>query len=367
MIIEQTGADLSTIAVTAGVARRTIGAVLNNPRVARVTETAVLQLTVDAVSEQWEARRYLRDPGPVRDHIKSLLTFEDCTLAAIVAATGIGYDAIVRIKDGQVAGVTASTVQAVRRLTPYLVRRNAAFVSSRRAITRLRALQAAGHTLRSLSDRLGHAAKDIPCMRTGKITERITQENDRRIEHLYRELESKPGPSDRAKAHARRLGYYPPIHYDEDMRLIPDSIPDKRWIPLSSPEDRARTNLRIMGLTLRDLTGAQIAARVGYSSKKVERIRREVGLRLEPNACDSILLDYIKPGQDALVALIRQQTQHLDLNEALPMVDLPGMDYVALWDGLCLGAERLRAEAEAWEEYAARESWIPSADLAGVA
>jgi hypothetical protein len=358
-----TGQQVSAadIARAAGLSSGTVRGLRKLRTMTRFSAEALLRVTPESAN----AARVLLDVTPAREHLLQLLEQEDCSAAAITAASGMDDKQIAEVLSGVRSKIHPDTERILLGLNAYVVRRNAALVSPRRAITRLRALQANGHGVFALGERLGFVRRSPYYLTWSGTGRRITQDQDRKAEALYHEIGDRPGPSRRAAAIARDLGYYPPIHYDEDMRLIRESIPDQRWTPLSSPEDRARTNLRILGLTLREYTGAQIAARVGYSAKKVERIRREIGLRLDSNACDSLLLDYIKPGQDALVEQIRRHVEDIDLNESLPMVDKPHLDYVALWDSLRLSAERLRAEVEAWEEHAAREH--QAADLASVA
>lgn len=340
------------IARVCGVSPGTIRNVRKLRTMARFTAEAILLVTPDAA----RAARVMLDAAPARKHLLRLLQHEDCSAAAITAASGMDDKQISEVLSGVRSKIHPDTERILLGLSAYVVRRNAALVSPRRAITRLRALQANGHSVLVLGQRLGFINRSPYYLVWSGTTRRITQAQDRKAEALYHKIGDRTGPSRRASQIARRLGYFPPIHYDEDMQLIPDSIPDGAWEPFDQCEDWSRTNLRIMALTLREYTSAEIATKVGYSAKKVERMRRQIGLRLEPNARESLLLDYIKPGQDALVALIRCHVEHIALNEALPIVDLPGLDYAALWESLRRGADQLRTSAG-----------VPPVDLASVA
>jgi hypothetical protein len=259
---------------------------------------------------------------------------------------------VAKILDENRKGVFIETRRAILGLTPYQVRRNAYLVSKRRAVTRLRALQANHWPLRQLAQKLGYVGDGFPFMQ-GK-SKMVTQDVDRAVEALYNEIGDAVGPSPRAAALARAAGYWPPIHYDEDMNLIPGSIPSEaKWVPALTQQERARIRLRILGLTLREYSMADIAMAIGESEKKVERARKMVGLRLERNRGVLLDLPYIKHGQEELVALIEEHTAPIALLEDIAAVDKLGTDYVALWDSLLEGAKRLRGDAPMVAEQAA--------------
>lgn len=342
------------IAAAAGVNATVVSDLLagHAPRISCLTEEYLMGVSLDAARSRLAKTR--RPAGPTRDHIRALLQHPLGTYTNIAAATGLEPINLRSIAEDQRIYVYAETASAVAGVTAEILERRAAFVPARIPRMQIRALQAQGFTLMMLTTLSGQKGNGLSWVKDRSAV--VRQDIARRTATLYNEIGDREGPSQRTKSWARRNGYYPSIHYDEDMNLIPGSIPDGRWEPFTASEDWPRTNLRIMGLTLREYNGPEIADRVGYSEKKVERIRRKIGLRLEPNARNSVLLDYIKPGQDALVSLIRTHVEHIALNEALPVVDQPGLDYAALWESLVAGAEQLRTAA-----------WIPTSDLASVA
>jgi lambda repressor-like predicted transcriptional regulator len=339
----------SVIARAAGVSPNAVRAVLTKPTARETTVKALLAVAPEMLAAH---RRYV-SPAQSVAHIEFLLRCEDCTLPAISSATGLALTGLKTILEGDQKHINIVTEKAILGLTPYVVRRNAYLVGPRRAMTRLRALQAQEWSWVEISRMLDHKTiRYVTWYAAGK--EQVTQEVDRRIEALYNKIGDRRGNSPLSADVARRRGFYPAIHYDEDMHLILESIPSKmKWAPAVSPEDRARRNLRIMGLTLREYSMADTAMTIEESEKIVERARRAVGLKLEQNRGVLVDMPYIKPGQDALVALIAEHTAPIALLEGIESVDKLGTDYVALWDSLVEGAKRLRADVGQSAEQAA--------------
>lgn len=301
---------------------------------------AILDLTSEAV----DAERAWHPAEPVRRHLEMILTHEDCNRSALISASGFDPRDIDQILDGSRHGVRDITRQAMLRLTPESVRRNAYLVSDRRAKARIWAMRANDWPMSWIARELGYKGKSIPIMwKQGFVSQAL----DRRVEAVYASVGDRRGPSTVAGQYARSLGHYPPIHYDEQMRLIRSSIPRKRYEPNIAPQDRARRRLRIMGLTLREQSAGQIAQAVGCSEKKVERTRREIGLRLETSEVDKLLdRPFIKNGQDELVRLIAEHVEPIELGERVDAYDASDTDHVALWESLLSGATRIRARAQ---------------------
>jgi hypothetical protein len=308
---------------------------MRKPTVYSATVEAVLAVTLNDVA----SNQRLVDARPAMLHIHYLLQGEDSSYAAIAAAAGLTLDAVELIAESKRVTISRTTDEALRRLNHRVVRRNAATVSSHRTITRLRALQANRWTIAALTELTGLAVPNI--LRDNRPY--VTQETERIVEKLYDVIGDRPGNSVSSAELAKQLGYHEPIHYDENMNLIPGSVPDHRWSPSSSPEDRARDKLRMLGLTLRELPSQEIANRLNVSKKTVDRARSEIGIRLDPNALDSVLLPFIRPGQDAIVELILRHTSGIELSENISVLDDDGLDYVTLWDSLRSSARRLCA------------------------
>lgn len=302
------------------------------------TSEAIRATTAEAV------RKCSYAPERVAPRLRTLLEFEDCTPMAIAAAAGLNVATIRRILDGDREVLRVATVRALRGLTPYIVRRNAASVSPRRAATRLRALQANGWSLRALGQRLGYAHGLTMHQFTGKL---ILQDLDRRVEALYLELENRPGGNSRSAEAAARLGYYPPIYYDDDMNLVKAWIPPKYNKLATSTQERARNRLRVMGLTLRNHSAPEIENLVKVESKTVERARKMVGLHLARNPAEVLVADapYIQPGQEELIEIIAKHTAGIALLEPVDAIDDPDIDYAARWKSLVAAAEQHKARA----------------------
>lgn len=332
-----TGAD---IARAADVSPGTIAAARTRTTVQRWVAESILAVTIEAAV----GARAMCDVDRSRAHLETLLQFEDCTPAAIASASGMDPRQISEVLNGVRERVHPDTERILLGLDAYVVRRNAALVSPRRAVARLRALQANGWSLHELGLRLGLTKS--PYYMNWLDVQRITQEQDRKAERLFHEIGDRQGPSARAAAIAGRLGHYPPIHYDEEMRLIRESIPrPSDWIPQVTPQERARRYLRIMGLTLREYTATEIAKMMKVHPKLIERARKETGLRLNANRTALLDLPYVRTGQDELVAAITAATAGINLLEEADVMDTYDTDHVALWAALLADAERIRSQA----------------------
>lgn len=306
--------------------------------VQRFTAEALLAVTVETAL----AARVMQDVAPTREHLEEILRHSGCTQAAIAAASGMDLRQISEVLNGTRVKVHRNTERHLLNLTVAAVRRKSLYVSPRKTVTMLRALQANGHSLQELGTRLGLSKTPYFISDTGR---RLTRDMERKVAALYAEIGDRPGPSDRARGLAGRLGYYPPIHYDEDMRLIPESIPrPSDWIPQVSPQERSRRYLRIMGLTLREYTAAEIADMMKVHPKLIERARKDTGLRLNANRSALLDLPYVRTGQDELVAAITVATAGVNLMEEADVLDTPDIDHVALWAALLVDAERIRSQ-----------------------
>lgn len=220
-------------------------------------------------------------------------------------------------------------------------------VSPEQAITRIRALQAQRWPESALAARLGYDT-EIPFLLPGC---QITREMNELVAELYDEIGDHKGPSAEAEAEARRLGYWPAIHYDDDMSLIRGSI-RTRW---QGDPDRHRRWLLSMALTARGVETTGIVkvlalalndADMHAAKKQIERARKQIGLRLNSN------LTILEPcrvmsGQDALLREIHAHTAGIAVWERIDDLDEPGLDYEALWLSLCDTADLLHGAGEA--------------------
>ena len=148
-------------------------------------------------------------PATVRGHLLKLIE-RGMPRIAIAADAGINHATITRILNGRATYIyrdTAQRILAVRYRPGRLVDAN----GTRR---RLEALAALGWPL----VRIG-AMLDVS---HDRVRQYLTQpyvyaETAVRVRELYDRLSMTPGPSRRVARRARRLGYIPPLGWDEDI------------------------------------------------------------------------------------------------------------------------------------------------------
>jgi transcriptional regulator with XRE-family HTH domain len=89
---------------------------------------------------------------------------------------------------------------------------------------RLQALVAIGYTQSDLAGRVGITPANATGLFHGRG--RVLASTARRVESIYEQLEMTPGPSDRARNHARKQGWAPPLAWDDDTIDNPQAKPD---------------------------------------------------------------------------------------------------------------------------------------------
>jgi hypothetical protein len=89
---------------------------------------------------------------------------------------------------------------------------------------RLQALQALGWTLQAIADRMGEPSTSHICYAANR-SRKVTRKRDQAMRAVYEELSMTLGPSDRARAHAERQGWPPPLAWDDDTIDDPAAIP----------------------------------------------------------------------------------------------------------------------------------------------
>lgn len=112
---------------------------------------------------------------------------------------------------------------------------------------RLRALVALGYSQNELCRRSGISPSTLSHLIRGSV-DRTSVETARRVTALYDALSMRPGPSDYHRNYARRLGWVPPLAWDDDLIDNPQAKPDlgeKRTIRW----DERYLELREIGLT----------------------------------------------------------------------------------------------------------------------
>lgn len=278
------------------------------------------------------------DAEPVVARIRYLLTVEAGSISAIADATGLDYETIAAIAAGERANVTVATAKYVLAVAPADLWRSASAVPKRRAVTMLRALQANGWPLEWCADQLGTPTSQAPQF-IYQRSDLIAQATHRRVKALYDRIGDRVGPSNSARIRGKKSGYYPPICYDEDMRLIE--------VPAVEEEDndmKYRLKLCILGMAAYESTSPQIAHTHDTYTRLIERVCARIKLRRrhDQKANASFLL----PGQDAKVALIRAHTAGIVIHQRTDAWDTITGTYHELWRSLCVEIASLRATLE---------------------
>lgn len=285
--------------------------------------------------------------GPAREHIKRLLTLPYVTCKGIGQAAGVsGAGVIYTLRTGTT--VTYSTHVRLLAVTPEAAQGQAGFTDRGPTMTRLRALMANGWTGPTLSEVLGGGTPwHVGAIMTSE-SDKITVGLADAVKAMYDRIGDTPGLHVRTARHMRALGYHPPIHYDEDMTLIPGSVPEDGK-PKRDRQADGRMRLVILAHTLRGLFPAEIGTILRMDAKHpVDRTRRRVGLATITNGDPDHVV--IAPGQDDLIAAIRETVEGIDIFCHTDAYDVPGIDYAARYRWLRTGAWREESKTEETEE-----------------
>lgn len=280
---------------------------------------------------------------PVRRHVVRLTRPEGCTPVAVARAAGVASSTVFGILAGSRSNLQEATITAIMNATQEDVLAAAGYVSPACATTRLGALQANGWSYQRLSRMLGSEHLEMG-------SEWTTRTLDERIMALYEKVGDRPGGNQRVAEAARARGFYPPIHYDDDMTLLVDSIRNEVAEARAAKREKARESLRIMGFTIRGCSTAEIEKLTGATETAVEVARRRVGLKLNPHrrAGDSLMM----PGQDELVALVADYLKPIDLHYPTDAFDEEDLDHADLWLRLGREAQSVRANMQQQQQSA---------------
>lgn len=263
---------------------------------------------------------YHVDRRPTLAHIDYLLAeVEDSSLNLIGKTCGISYQTMYNLRSGVSHRCRYETATAILSVTPEMLREGVRRVPAEQSIRRIRSLQANGWSRTALDAILGRM-----------IAHRLTH-SDRpttvfvpladRVKEVYDMIGDTPGPSTSAANHARALGFWPPIYYDEEMNLIEVEVED-------AEARAARDTLRILGLTLEGRSVAEIMEALDIAAdRKVSAARREHGLVITRTFAGDYVAAEAVPG---IFAVIREALRPVHYRTDLDILDEPGTDYVAL-------------------------------------
>lgn len=219
------------------------------------------------------------DSRPVRHHI-TRLRLAGVGIKQIAKLCGISPGAVQIIVDrrtGPAVKVLPSTAAKILSVavpsTPSAIPAGSQRVSAIGTSRRLRALVAAGYTPAMLSREVGTAPNNAYAL-FGHCDD-VAAATAQAVADVFDRLEMVPGPSDRARALAHKLGWAPPLAWDED------TIDDTGAHPTLATDKHLRFPERyreLLDLGMRD--EAAIAERLGIKvdslQRQLARYRKEV-------------------------------------------------------------------------------------------
>jgi hypothetical protein len=221
----------------------------------------------------------LVDATPARNHIATL-EGAGWSLRAIAAAAAVSVQAVCHIRDGQTKANRRTSAAILRVPVDQLPTRSLEgfdpFVSRVGTVRRIQALMVIGWSVKAMGEHLtnGHDERWLynKLNQQGRWVRRSTHDE---VARLYRDLCTKPGPSDRARRWASEHGFAGPMDWDDiDHDVEPD-----RDLGTSQPveyDDAVVRRLVDEGARVRVLTHDEAAAayaelrRRGLSTFEIE-------------------------------------------------------------------------------------------------
>lgn len=144
----------------------------------------------------------------VQLHLNHLMAVGS-TFEGIVQATGLGRSTVRDIMAGKRKRVNDYTARKIREAGPAHSHK----VPSAGTVRRLQALQALGWSASFLADELGvHRSRINQIMKSA----RVEPDTAERVKDVYKRLSMTPGPSSYARTWAAKMGYLPPLAWDDD-------------------------------------------------------------------------------------------------------------------------------------------------------
>ena len=174
-------------------------------------------------------RRHI-DSTEVRAHIGALLD-AGWSAPGIAAAAGVGRAVVYKLADGQATVRRESAARILAVAVTSAPRRSdddEVFVPATGTRRRIRALMAIGWRHADMQAHCGSPTSVIASQKGCWVTWRTRQ----RVAAMYDALSMTPGPSDAVRRRAARLGYAPPLAWDDDTIDDPAATPDHGTVPL---------------------------------------------------------------------------------------------------------------------------------------
>lgn len=214
-------------------------------------------------------------PRDLLDSTKAMQALHIMTSAghntmAIGRLSGMANQQIGRLLHGHQHLITRENHERILSALQYVLQHPTwhkpdARVDSTRAWQQMRSLSALGWPMDWLCREIGYTRfKPLPTMRRSTAA---------RIQDLYDRLSGTRGPSSRAAAHAKHLGWHVPLAYDEDGQLVPGAVPDALTDARERRARRAERPELVARLTAQGQTAEQIAQALDITPRTVVRDR----------------------------------------------------------------------------------------------
>ncbi len=211
-------------------------------------------------------RRYV-DAAPVQAKLRRLVNAQ-VPLRTLGRVTGLSPTTVRKILDGEQASVQRATAARVSRMSPqdvYLAQ-SMGHVPRVGAVRRVQALLAMGwphHALGAVG--IANSAQII-----GPVGDLITVQRWRQVRDVYDRLSMTPGPSPETRGWAAKLGYAPPLAWDEE------SIDD----PTATPQTGAPVAVTSAGDEVVDVVAVARAVATTGASDYLTAIERRAVVRV---------------------------------------------------------------------------------------
>ncbi len=235
---------------------------------------------------RWEST--YTDAAPVRTHIEALIA-AGVGKRRIAALAGVGRNNVLWITNGRPERGCGPSAKVQTRIAEAIlavpipditehrhILADGDLVPAAGTVRRLQALVVVGYTQAFLCERLGIKPRNSTRLFHGQQTF-VTVRCARAVAAVFDELHLTPGPSRRARAHAARHGWVPPLAWDEDTIDDPAALPDHG--PVQRLDFAARYAELHDDLMLSD---AEIARRLGIKFQSLAKMLYRAGLPVSP-------------------------------------------------------------------------------------
>lgn len=299
---------LTHLSRLAGLAQST----LSRPRGEYVTPDTVERVLAVTARHVALLPPYRVPSDAVARHVEALTQQPGVSRALIAKVAGISYQTLYNIPAGHTRTVTYATHTSVLAVTAAHVRDKVFRRDPRPTITRIRALEVNDWSQAAMSEVMGLNVVDVLQAR-----EWVYPSVEARVKAGYDAIGDTPGPGNpRTKRRAIEAGYLPPWHYDDDMHQVEVD---------AGPDEEARLRLCVLGMTLLNIAPREIALHLGVEQENVAKWRERVGLRYDGHE------HRLRPGQEQVVARVREALDGIAWTERIAALDEPGIDYAERW------------------------------------